>query len=61
MTGKPGNDAGIDVVVPTTAVQVSSSGTYVYVVEDEVAVTRQVEVSRSTADENGHQIGPVGR
>jgi multidrug efflux system membrane fusion protein len=29
----------------------SPTGTYVYVVEDEVTVTRQVEVSRSTADE----------
>jgi membrane fusion protein, multidrug efflux system len=39
------------VVVPTTAVQVSPTGTYVYVVEDAVAYIRQVEVSRSTADE----------
>jgi multidrug efflux system membrane fusion protein len=39
------------VVVPTTAVQVSQTGTYVYVVEDSVAVVRPVEVSRSTADE----------
>ena len=39
------------VVVPTTAVQVSQTGTYVYVVEDAVAVVRPVEVSRSTADE----------
>ena len=39
------------VVVPTTAVQVSPTGTYVYVVEDAVAVMRPVEVSRSTADE----------
>jgi len=39
------------VVVPSAAVQVSQSGTYVYVVEDEVAVVRQVEVSRSTVDE----------
>ena len=37
--------------VPTTAIQVSPTGTYVYVVEDEVTVTRQVEVSGSTADE----------
>jgi multidrug efflux pump subunit AcrA (membrane-fusion protein) len=39
------------VVVPTAAVQVSQTGTYVYVVENELAVMRQVEVSRSTADE----------
>ena len=39
------------VVVPTTAVQVSQTGTYVYVVEDATAVVRPVEVSRSTADE----------
>jgi multidrug efflux system membrane fusion protein len=39
------------VVVPTTAVQIGPTGTYVYVVEDEVTVTRQVEVSGSTADE----------
>jgi membrane fusion protein, multidrug efflux system len=39
------------VIVPTTAVQVSPTGTYVYVVEDAVAVIRPVEVSRSTADE----------
>jgi RND family efflux transporter MFP subunit len=39
------------VVVPTTAVQVSQAGTYVYVVEDALAIVRPVEVSRSTADE----------
>jgi membrane fusion protein, multidrug efflux system len=39
------------VVVPTTAVQVSTTGTYVYVVEDGVANVRPVEVSRSTPDE----------
>ncbi len=39
------------VVVPTTAIQVSPTGTYVYVVEDAVALVRPVEVSRSTADE----------
>jgi multidrug efflux system membrane fusion protein len=39
------------VVVPTTAVQVSPTGTYVYVVEDALAHIRPVEVSRSTADE----------
>jgi multidrug efflux system membrane fusion protein len=48
------------VVVPTTAVQVSPTGTYVYVVEDEVAVTRQVEVSRSTADEMAIRSGLSG-
>jgi multidrug efflux system membrane fusion protein len=39
------------VVVPTTAIQVSPTGTYVYVVEDAVALVRPVDVSRSTADE----------
>ena len=39
------------VVVPTTAVQVSQTGTYVYVVEDAIAIVRPVEVSRSTVDE----------
>jgi len=39
------------VVVPTTAVQVSPNGTYVYVVEDAVARVRSVEVGWSTADE----------
>jgi membrane fusion protein, multidrug efflux system len=39
------------VVIPTTAVQVSPTGTYVYVVEDATARVRAVEVSRSTADE----------
>ncbi len=39
------------VVVPTTAVQVSPTGTYVYVVEDAIALVRAVEVARSTADE----------
>jgi membrane fusion protein, multidrug efflux system len=38
------------VVVPTAAVQVSQAGTYVYVVENGVAVVRPVEVSRSTGD-----------
>jgi multidrug efflux pump subunit AcrA (membrane-fusion protein) len=48
------------VVVPTTAVQVSPTGTYVYVVEDEVAFTRQVEVSRSTTDEMVIRSGLLG-
>jgi membrane fusion protein, multidrug efflux system len=39
------------VVVPTTAVQVSPTGTYVYVVENGVGHVRPVEVSRSTRDE----------
>jgi RND family efflux transporter MFP subunit len=39
------------IVIPTTAVQVSPIGTYVYVVEDGVALVRPVEVARSTADE----------
>ncbi len=39
------------VVVPTTAVQVSQDGTYVYVVEDGMALVRPVEVTGSTADE----------
>ena len=48
------------VVVPTTAVQVSQTGTYVYVVEDAVAVVRPVEVSRSTAGEMVIQSGLSG-
>ncbi len=39
------------VVVPTTAVQVSQAGNYVFVVENGTAVVRPVEVSRSTSDE----------
>lgn len=39
------------VIVPTPAVQVNQEGTYVYVVENGVAVIRPVEVIRSTADE----------
>jgi len=39
------------VVVPAAAVQVNQAGTYVYVVENAVAVMKPVEVSRSTADE----------
>jgi multidrug efflux system membrane fusion protein len=48
------------VVVPTTAVQVSQTGAYVYVVEDGMATVRQVEVSRSTADEMVIQSGLSG-
>ena len=48
------------VVVPTTAVQVSQTGTYVYVVEDATAVVRPVEVSRSTAGEMVIQSGLSG-
>ena len=39
------------VVIPSAAVQVNQAGTYVYVVEDALAVIRPVEVSQSTADE----------
>ncbi len=39
------------IVVPTPAVQVNQEGTYVYVVEDGLALIRPVEVMRSTADE----------
>jgi multidrug efflux pump subunit AcrA (membrane-fusion protein) len=48
-------------VVPTTAVQVSTTGTYVYVVEDGVANVRPVEVSRSTPDEMVIRSGLSGR
>src|SRR5260370_34133046 len=48
------------VVIPTTAVQVSPTGTYVYVVEDNVALVRRVEVARSTADEMVIRSGLAG-
>jgi membrane fusion protein, multidrug efflux system len=48
------------VVVPTTAVQVSPTGTYVYVVEDAVARVRPVEVARSTSDEMVIRSGLLG-
>jgi membrane fusion protein, multidrug efflux system len=39
------------VVVPTSAVQVSQTGNYVYVVENAIAVIRPVEVGRTTGAE----------
>jgi multidrug efflux pump subunit AcrA (membrane-fusion protein) len=39
------------VVVPTSAVQLSSVGTYVYAVENSIAVIKPIEVTRANADE----------
>ena len=39
------------VVVPTSTVQLSSVGTYVYTVENSIAVIKPIEVTRATADE----------
>jgi hypothetical protein len=37
--------------VPTSAVQLSSVGTYVYTVENSIAVIKPIEVTRANADE----------
>ena len=48
------------VVVPTAAVQVSQTGTYVYVVENDTALVRPVEVSRATGSETVVRSGLSG-
>jgi multidrug efflux system membrane fusion protein len=48
------------VVVPTSAVQVSQAGTFVYVVENAVALVKRVVVARANGDETALRSGLAG-
>ena len=49
-----------DVVVPSAAVQVSQSGTFVFVVKDNKAIVQPVTVARSMGQETALQSGLDG-